>query len=69
MPQFLIEALESDRDAGVDFACKMVDEIRQSGAFDGAHLIPVLTIPARLLPAWNEPLTPTIRLRSTAAIR
>ena len=41
VPQFLIEALESDRDAGVDFACTMVDEIRQSGAFDGAHLIPV----------------------------
>jgi len=27
--------------AGVDFACGMVDDIRQSGAFDGVHLIPV----------------------------
>lgn len=41
VPEFLIEALESDRDAGVDFACGMVERIRQSHAFDGAHLIPV----------------------------
>ena len=27
--------------AGVDLACDLVDEIRDSGAFDGVHLIPV----------------------------
>lgn len=41
VPEHLIELLEADRDAGVDFACRMVDDIRASGAFDGVHLIPV----------------------------
>ena len=41
VPEQLIESLEADRDAGVNFACRMVDGIRASGAFDGVHLIPV----------------------------
>lgn len=41
VPEPLIHALDTDRDAGVDFACQMVSEIRQSGAFDGVHLIPI----------------------------
>jgi methylenetetrahydrofolate reductase (NADPH) len=41
VPSELIDALESDRDAGVDFACRMVSDLRDSGAFDGVHLIPV----------------------------
>ena len=41
VPDSLITALERDRDAGVDFACEMVTQIRGSGAFDGVHLIPV----------------------------
>src|SRR4051812_27034532 len=41
VPPALITALESDRDAGVDFACEMVAEVKQSGAFEGVHLIPV----------------------------
>ncbi len=41
VPDNLVEALDADRDAGVDFACKMISEIRESGAFDGVHLIPV----------------------------
>jgi 5,10-methylenetetrahydrofolate reductase len=41
VPADLIEALETDRDAGVDFACRMVAEVRETGAFDGVHLIPV----------------------------
>ena len=41
IPQGLIDALDTNADAGVDFACGMVDDIRQSGAFDGVHLIPV----------------------------
>ncbi len=41
VPAELIDALESDRDAGLDFACRMVSDVRDSGAFDGVHLIPV----------------------------
>ena len=41
VPPELIDALKSDRDAGVDFACRMVSDVRDSGAFDGVHLIPV----------------------------
>lgn len=41
VPEPLIAALESDRDAGVEFACQMVAEIRDSGAFEGVHVVPV----------------------------
>jgi 5,10-methylenetetrahydrofolate reductase len=41
VPQSLMNALDVDRDAGVDFACGMVNDIRASEAFDGVHLIPV----------------------------
>ena len=41
VPPELIEALESDRDAGVDVAAEQVERIRESGAFDGVHLVPV----------------------------
>jgi methylenetetrahydrofolate reductase (NADPH) len=41
VPNALVEALEVDRSAGVDFACQMVSDVRDSGAFDGVHLIPV----------------------------
>jgi 5,10-methylenetetrahydrofolate reductase len=41
VPEPLVQALESSRDAGVDFACDMVGQLRSSGAFDGVHLVPV----------------------------
>jgi 5,10-methylenetetrahydrofolate reductase len=41
VPEPLIAALESDRDAGVEFACQMVAEIRESGIFEGVHVVPV----------------------------
>ena len=41
VPEPLIQALDADPNAGVEFACQMVSNIRQSGAFDGVHLIPV----------------------------
>ncbi len=41
VPESLVEALDADGDAGVDFACRMVSDIRASGAFDGVHLIPI----------------------------
>jgi 5,10-methylenetetrahydrofolate reductase len=39
VPDALIAALEADRNAGVGFACDMIDGIRASGAFDGVHLV------------------------------
>ena len=36
-----IHALDENPDAGVDFACQMLHEIRASGASKGVHLIPV----------------------------
>jgi len=41
VPDSLLVALDADRDAGVDFACRMVSDIRDSGAFEGVHLVPV----------------------------
>ncbi len=41
VPDRVVEALETNPDAGVDFACEMVRDIQESGAFDGVHLIPV----------------------------
>jgi 5,10-methylenetetrahydrofolate reductase len=41
VPGELIERLEQDRNAGVDAACELVERIRESGALDGVHLIPV----------------------------
>ena len=40
VPDALIEALDADRDAGVELACTMVAAIRDSAAFHGVHLIP-----------------------------
>src|SRR6204780_2416301 len=41
VPPDLVDKLEGDRNAGVDAACDLVVGIRDSGAFDGVHLIPV----------------------------
>jgi len=40
VPESLIKALDKDRSAGVTLACDMVVAIRDSGAFDGVHLVP-----------------------------
>ena len=40
-PAWLTERLEADKEAGVEFACDLVCQIRDSGAFDGVHLVPV----------------------------
>ncbi|MFZ0667203.1 MAG: hypothetical protein WAM97_15735 [Acidimicrobiales bacterium] len=59
MPDKLLEDLDSDRDAGVDFACTLMGEIRDSGAFDGVHLISVgryRSVAARLeRDGWRRP--------------
>ena len=41
VPPDLVAALEKDRNAGVDAACDLVVGVKESGAFDGVHLIPV----------------------------
>jgi 5,10-methylenetetrahydrofolate reductase len=41
IPAAHLAAVEHDRDAGVSLACEQVLAIRDSGAFDGVHLVPV----------------------------
>ena len=41
VPEWLVQRLEDDPDAGVETACQMVSDIAESGAFDGVHLVPV----------------------------
>jgi methylenetetrahydrofolate reductase (NADPH) len=40
-PAWLAKRLETDKEAGVQFACDLVCQIRDSGTFEGAHLVPV----------------------------
>jgi methylenetetrahydrofolate reductase (NADPH) len=41
IPEQVIARLDGDPSAGVDLACDLIGEIRDSKAFDGVHLIPV----------------------------
>ncbi|MFD0887843.1 methylenetetrahydrofolate reductase [Streptosporangium algeriense] len=41
IPDDLVRAVAADRQAGVEATCEQVVKIRDSGAFDGVHLIPV----------------------------
>ena len=41
VPGPIIDRIERDRMAGVEIACELITAIRESGAFDGVHLIPV----------------------------
>jgi 5,10-methylenetetrahydrofolate reductase len=41
VPDPIINQLDADRDSGVAIACELVEQIRESEAFDGVHLIPV----------------------------
>jgi methylenetetrahydrofolate reductase (NADPH) len=41
IPRTIIDKLDGDPEMGVDLACRQVEEIRASGAFDGVHLVPV----------------------------
>ena len=40
VPPGLLQRLDGDRNAGVDAACELVVGLRDSGSFDGVHLIP-----------------------------
>ncbi len=41
VPESIVSLIERDRRAGVEFAIDLIGKIRDSGAFDGVHLIPV----------------------------
>ena len=41
IPAALVDRVATDRRAGVDAACEQIERLRESGAFDGVHLIPV----------------------------
>ncbi|MGE0880295.1 MAG: methylenetetrahydrofolate reductase [Acidimicrobiia bacterium] len=41
VPASVVERIERDREAGVAIAVELIDQIRESNAFDGVHLIPV----------------------------
>jgi methylenetetrahydrofolate reductase (NADPH) len=41
IPAALVERVSRDRLAGVDAACDQIAELRDTGAFDGVHLVPV----------------------------
>jgi 5,10-methylenetetrahydrofolate reductase len=41
VPDAIIRRVERDHNAGIDVACELISTIRDSGAFDGIHLIPV----------------------------
>jgi|SRR6185437_2429853 methylenetetrahydrofolate reductase (NADPH) len=41
VPEPVIERLEHDRDAGIEIACELLEQIKDSEGFDGVHLIPV----------------------------
>jgi methylenetetrahydrofolate reductase (NADPH) len=41
IPASLIRSIEADPNAGVDAACELVLQVRDSNAFEGVHLVPV----------------------------
>ena len=41
VPEPIIERLEQDGDAGIEIACELIEEIKDSREFDGVHLIPI----------------------------
>ncbi len=41
IPDELVEQVAQDHRFGVDAACEQIERLRESGAFDGVHLVPV----------------------------
>ena len=41
IPESIIDKLEGDPGVGVDLACEQIATIKDSGAFEGVHLVPV----------------------------
>ncbi len=44
IPAALVAELDRDRDAGVEYALTMVEQLRQSGGVEGVHLVPVTRV-------------------------
>lgn len=41
IPRRIVDKLDDDPQMGIEIACDQIEELRESGAFDGVHLIPV----------------------------
>jgi 5,10-methylenetetrahydrofolate reductase len=41
VPESVVGRIDDDHSAGVTIACELIEQIRESNAFDGVHLIPV----------------------------
>jgi methylenetetrahydrofolate reductase (NADPH) len=41
VPEWLVDAVDADRMAGVEAACALVERVRDHGGFAGAHLVGV----------------------------
>ena len=41
VPERVMDKLESDPEYGIDYAIEQIETIRESGLFDGVHLVPV----------------------------
>ncbi|MGH2748503.1 MAG: methylenetetrahydrofolate reductase [Actinomycetota bacterium] len=41
IPQRIIDKLDDDPMVGIDLACEQIETLKESGAFDGVHLVPV----------------------------
>ncbi|HVL63930.1 MAG TPA: methylenetetrahydrofolate reductase [Actinomycetota bacterium] len=41
IPRRIIDKLDDDPQLGIDLACEQIEALRESGAFDGVHLVPV----------------------------
>ena len=41
VPRDLVEMVDRDPNAGVEFAANLIDSIRRTDEFDGVHLVPV----------------------------
>ena len=41
IPERIVDKLDDDPEVGIDLACEQIAAIKDSGAFDGVHLVPV----------------------------
>lgn len=58
VPDWLLTRVVADPSAGVDYACDLVCQVRDSRSFDGVHLIPVRRyreVAQKLEPLMNRP--------------
>ena len=44
IPPDLVDALETDRDAGVEHSLRMIEDLRQANVVEGVHLVPVTRV-------------------------